>query len=65
MSKDFIKAFSNLMDATFERYKGCLIEKSVNGYKWSDTIHPTLDASKEAIDAAYKGFGNNLKQTIK
>lgn len=34
MSKDYIQAFARLMEATFLRYKGALIEVYPDGFKW-------------------------------
>jgi hypothetical protein len=65
MSKDYIKAFARLMDATYLRYKGCLIEVYPDGFKWSNTLYPTKDEVYAAIDAAFPILENSLNRLKK
>lgn len=53
-------AFSRIMNSTYEKYKGCLIRIDGDKYIWADVPHASLEAAKEAIDAA----GPELKKTI-
>lgn len=60
MSKDYMKAFATLLNATFFRHRGCLVERSANGFKWNGTTYPTEELVKEAINKAFP----ELQQSI-
>lgn len=57
------KAFNDLMNDTFVRYSGCLIEiVDKNNFKVGERKYPTLEDAKYGIDKSFREWGNIIKQ---
>lgn len=54
-------SFQKLIDATFTKYCGCLLEKTDNGYKALGKEYRTIDEAKQAIDKAAEHLKNSIK----
>lgn len=65
MSKDFIAAFSRLMDACYLRYKGCLITVYQDGFEWGGIKYTTKDEVYEAIDKAFPKLEDSINRLKK
>lgn len=62
MKGDLGKTFSKLKESMYERYRGCLIEKSNGKFIWSHKIHNTIEEAKESIDKVYKELEKDLNK---
>lgn len=61
-SINYAKSMKKLMDETFVRYSGCLIEKSGSQFKVGERTYPTLEDAKYGIDKTFREWGNQIKQ---
>lgn len=57
---DYQKALQNAMNNTFINYRGCIILKADEGYKWGDQWHSTLLEAHNSIDQAMKALSENM-----
>lgn len=55
---DYNEELSDVMNAVFTNYKGCLIEKTQTGYLVFGKEVPTMLEAKMKIEAAFKNFQN-------
>lgn len=58
--KDIGEAFTRFVNEAFEKYKGCLILKGPNGFKWGSQWYPTIELAHEAIDEALIQLGEAM-----
>lgn len=62
---DLGRAFKTLIDDTFIKYSGCIIEKSEGQFKVGERTYPTLEDAKYGIDKTFREWGNTIKKPIK
>lgn len=58
--RDIGKAFEKFVDSTFEKYKGCLILKGPDGFKWGTEWYSTIALAHEAIDKALRQLSESV-----
>ena len=56
------KAFNDLMQSTFIRYNGVLVEKCGTGYKVGETFYPTWEAMKKGRDEIRKIIYKSIRK---
>lgn len=54
-------AFRKLVDETFIRYNGCLIERSTGGFMALGKFFPSLTEAKAYIDQSFSNIQNSLQ----
>jgi len=55
-------AYDRFLSETFVKYKGCLITKTNEGYKWNNKDFSTLELAQGAIDQTVTVIGDGLKR---
>lgn len=54
-------SFDNLIDSTFTRVKGCLIEKTAGGYNYHGRNYATITDVEKAISQSFENLSNSIK----
>lgn len=66
---DIGKAFSKIVQSSFEKYLGCLIEKVKRGdqktYRWLGKSYDTLEEVKKVIDEGYDELDKSINRLKK
>ena len=62
MKTDLQKSFRKLIDETFIRYNGCLIERTGETYRSGRHTYSSLQEAKEAIDKSFSDWGESIKR---
>ena len=57
---DYNSALIEAMNGTFINYRGCIILKGQEGFKWNDTWHRTLSSAQEAVDNALNALSDSM-----
>lgn len=65
MSKDYMKSLAILLNATYFRHVGCLVEKSENGFKWNGVLYNSEDEVKEAIEKTFPKLEDSINRLKK
>lgn len=60
MKRDLGKAFRVLIDNTWIRYRGCLIEKRHGGFAVGNDWYSTRKQAEEKIDRDVSTIGNSI-----
>lgn len=59
--ENVLDSFRKLVDDTFIRYNGCIIEKASNGFILWGKFYTDLDAAKKKIDDNIKNIQNSIR----
>ena len=59
---DLGESFNKLMGNTFSRDKGCLIERSGDGYIMSGIFYPDFLSIDKALEEQYKSFNESINR---
>jgi hypothetical protein len=54
--------YDRFINDTFVKYKGCMIVKVKDGYKWNQATHETLEGAKGAVDEAMVSLSDSMKR---
>jgi hypothetical protein len=54
-------SFDSLIDSTFIRVKGCLVEKTSGGYNYHGRNYATITDAEKAINQSFENLGNSIK----
>ena len=57
---DYQEALESVMTGTFVPYKGCIILKGKEGFKWGDNWYESLPLVCKAIDDALKHLSESI-----
>ena len=57
---DFNNSFQGLVDSTFIRINGCLVEKGVLGFKWGDQWFSDIEQVKIKIEESCNNIADSI-----
>jgi hypothetical protein len=64
VNTDLKQSFDKLIDSTFTRVNGVVVEKTKTGYRYGVKDLRTIDEVKAAMQQSYKNLNNSIKSKL-